>query len=202
LFYLGLLTIRDVRLGKPFLMIPNYSIRTLYWDYLLIRINNSIPSLYISTEKLDNAIQALALEGSVKPFIDYVSETIFRNLSDFDLRNFDEKYIQIMLLAYLFQSNLYVPMSEYETVPGRCDIFLQRNPALPEAKYEWLFEIKYSKVSDSDAEKAEKKKQGKQQLEEYYNAKRMEGRPNLKTALLHFIGKDDYEIEGLPHLES
>jgi len=194
LFYLGLLTIRDVPLGHPFLMIPNYSIRTLYWDYVLKRINSTIPQISGTLTKLTYAMTALSMEGNVTPFIRYVSETVFSNLSDFDLRNFDEKYIQIMLLAYLFQSGLYIPMSEYETVPGRADIFLQRNPALPVAKYEWLFEIKYSKVSDSDAEKAEKKKQGKQQLEEYFNAKRMEGRPNLKTALLHFTGKDDFEI--------
>jgi hypothetical protein len=194
LFYLGLLTVRDVPLGHPFLMIPNYSIQTLYWDYVLKRINSTIPQITGTLTKLTNAMTALASEGNVAPFIRYISETIFSNLSDFDLRNFDEKYIQIMLLAYLFQSGLYIPMSEYETVPGRADIFLQRNPALPVAKYEWLFEVKYSKVSDSDNEKADRKKQGMEQLTEYYNSKRMSGRQNLNAALLHFIGKDEYEI--------
>ncbi|MDR1720602.1 MAG: ATP-binding protein, partial [Dysgonamonadaceae bacterium] len=194
LFYLGLLTIRNVPLVHPFLMIPNYSIQTLYWDYLLKRINNSIPQQNISTLKLNSAMQSLAMEGKVDTFIRYVSETVFSNLSDFDIRNFDEKYIQIMLLAYLFQSGLYIPMSEYETVPGRADIFLQRNPAIPVAKFEWLFEIKYSKVSDSDKDKADIHKLGLEQLAAYCNAKRMQGRPNLKAALLHFTGKDEYEI--------
>jgi hypothetical protein len=38
-------------------------------------------------------------------------------LSDYDLQRFDEKYIKILPLAYLFMSKIYVPMSEYETVP-------------------------------------------------------------------------------------
>jgi len=34
LFYLGMLTIGDVKEGRLHLKIPNYSIRTLYWEYL------------------------------------------------------------------------------------------------------------------------------------------------------------------------
>jgi hypothetical protein len=72
----------------------------------------------------------------------FIAENAFGKLSDYDLQRFDEKYIQILLLAYLFMSKIYIPMSEYETGPGRADIFLQRNPLLPEIKYEWILEIR------------------------------------------------------------
>jgi hypothetical protein len=73
---------------------------------------------------------------NLKQFISYISENAFCRLSDHDLQRFDEKYIKILLLAYLFMDKTYVSMSEYETVPGRADIFLQRNPINPYAHYE------------------------------------------------------------------
>jgi hypothetical protein len=88
-------------------------------------------------------------------------------------------------------------MSEYEAVPGRADIFLQRNPLLPEVKYEWVFEIKYCKTSASEAEVAAKRKEGLEQLEQYLHSHRMNGRPGLKAALLVFTGKNKFEITEL-----
>jgi hypothetical protein len=85
-------------------------------------------------------------------------------------------------------------MSEYEAVPGRADIFLQRNPLLPEVKYEWVFEIKYCKASASEAEVAAKRSEGLEQLKQYLHSRRMEGRPGLKAALLVFTGKNKFEI--------
>ncbi|MDR0507937.1 MAG: PD-(D/E)XK nuclease domain-containing protein, partial [Dysgonamonadaceae bacterium] len=99
--------------------------------------------------------------------------------------------------AYLFMSDVYVPMSEYETVPGRADIYLHRSPLLPEIKYEWLFEIKYCKVSDSEEEIEAKKQKGLQQLDEYITSFRLKDRTDLRSALLVFTGKDRFEI--IPH---
>jgi hypothetical protein len=198
LFYMGLLTIRDIPFINPYLVIPNYSIKTLYWEYLE-KIISSTPQLNISMDKLNRAIRTLAMDGKPEPFVHYVSQTVFKNLSDFDLQNFDEKYIKIMLLACLFQSKIYIPMDEFETVPGRADIFLQRNPLTPKATYEWLIEIKYSKVADSADGKAAKKKQGLEQLKKYCNSARMKDRPNLRAVLLHYTGKEDCEITVFTH---
>jgi hypothetical protein len=101
------------------------------------------------------------------------------------------------MLAYLFMSKLYIPMSEYETVPGRSDIYLQRNPLYPEVKYEWIFEIKYCKTSAKAEEIAAKRKEGLGQLEQYIHSHRMEGRPDLKAVLLLFTGKNKYEIHDI-----
>jgi hypothetical protein len=194
LFYMGMLTIRERGFPKLSLCVPNYSIKTLYWEYIAMLIMDTSPEMTISTQKLDMAVKALALDGDLQQFIGYVSESAFCKLSDYDLQRFDEKYIQILLLAYLFMSKAYIPMSEYETVPGRADIYLQRNPLFPQVRYEWLFEIKYCKTSTRDAEIASKRAEGLEQLRQYAEAHRMKDRPDMKAALLLFTGKNKFEI--------
>jgi hypothetical protein len=152
------------------------------------------PAITIDTSSLENVIGAMATEGDLKQFISYISENAFSRLSDYDLQRFDEKYIKILLLAYLFMDKTYVSMSEYETVPGRADIFLQRNPINPSARYEWILELKYCKVSDSQTEIETKRKDALTQIDKYINADRIKARPNLKAAAIVFIGKDKFEI--------
>jgi len=194
LFYMGMLTIRKRHYMKMSLGIPNYSIKTLYWEYLALRIQDTSPQMTVSSETLDEAIIAMAMEGDLHRFIAYVSENAFSKLSDHDLQRFDEKYIQILLLAYLFMSKIYIPMSEYETVPGRADIFLQRSPLLPEVRYEWVLELKYCKTSVSESEIKVKREQGLKQLTEYLHSYRIGNRPGLKAALIIFTGKNKFEI--------
>jgi hypothetical protein len=85
-------------------------------------------------------------------------------------------------------------MSEYETVPGRADIYLQRNPSFSLTRYEWLLELKYCKASATDEEVATKRSEGMAQLKQYTEAYRMKDRPNLKAAVLVFTGKNKFEI--------
>jgi hypothetical protein len=194
LFYMGLLTVKERKLMKISLRIPNYSVKTLYWEYIAKQVTETSPDITIKVDQLEEAIKALAFEGDVHRFVSYVSENAFGKISDHDLQRFDEKYIQLLLLAYLFMNKIYVPMSEYETVPGRADIYLQRNPLLPQVRYEWVLEIKYCKVSDSDSEIAAKRDKGLEQLNQYIHSHRMGGRPDLKAALLIFTGKNKFEI--------
>jgi hypothetical protein len=85
-------------------------------------------------------------------------------------------------------------MSEYEAVPGRADIFLQRNPLRPDVRHEWVFEIKYCKTSAKKKDIAAKRDEGLEQLKQYLQSSRIKDRPNLKGVLLIFIGKNKYEI--------
>ncbi|MDR1290020.1 MAG: PD-(D/E)XK nuclease domain-containing protein, partial [Planctomycetaceae bacterium] len=84
--------------------------------------------------------------------------------------------------------------SEYEAVPGRTDIFLQQNPNFPQTKYEWILELKYCKTDASEEEIAQKKSEGLGQLKQYTNSSRLKDRPNLRSALIIFIGKNNYDI--------
>jgi hypothetical protein len=194
LFYMGLLTIKAPLWNKVRLGIPNYSIRTLYWEYILMMTNQTSPDMTIDASRLDETIVALAVDGDANRFIEYVSKNAFCKLSDHVLQRFDEKYIQILMLSYLFLSRIYVPMSEYEAVPGRADIYLQRSPSLPQVKWEWVFELKYCKTDANEAKIAEKRDEGMKQIREYLASERLKGHTDLKAAVIVFIGKNKYRI--------
>jgi hypothetical protein len=194
LFYMGLLTIKEPYLFQLKLGIPNYSIKTLYWEYLVRLMQDTSPDMNIESQPLNEVIYALAMDGDIERFIGYVSDHAFSRLSDYDLQHFDEKYIQILLLAYLFMSKTYVPMSEYEAVPGRADIYLQRNPLLPQIKYEWIFELKYCKTDAKEAEIETKRNEGIEQIKQYLGSHRLGSRPDLKAAVIVFTGKNKYRI--------
>jgi len=193
LFYMGLITIKEPYLARVRLGIPNYSIETVYWEYIRRLTEESSPQMTVDTHLLNEAIEAMAMEGDVHRYIDYVSQNAFSKLSDKDLKHFDEKYIKVMLLSYLFMSEIYVAMSEYETGMGYTDVFLQRHPQLPQVKYEWVLEFKYLKT-DEEHHLPKAQKEAADQLQRYINAYRLQGRPDLKTAIVVFIGKNKYVI--------
>ncbi|GHT50210.1 hypothetical protein AGMMS49982_05110 [Bacteroidia bacterium] len=194
LFYMGLLTIKGAYLNKMRLEIPNFSVKTMYWDYIVRMTHETSPLMTVQSQPLDESIVAAAMEGDITRFIDYVSKNAFSKFSDQDLKHFDEKYIQSLLLAYLFMSKIYIPMSEYEVVPGRADIYLQRDPRLPQVKWEWILELKYCKTGAKPAEIAKLQKEGEEQIKQYLNSHRLSNRSDLKAAVIVFIGKNKYRI--------
>jgi hypothetical protein len=193
LFYMGLITIKEPYLSEVRLCIPNFSIKTLYWEYLSRLTRDSSPLMSIETRPLNEVIHAMAMEGDLLGYIDYVSKNAFSKLSDRDLRQFDEKYVKALLLAYLFLSEIYIPMSEYETGSGYTDVYLQRNPHLPQIKYEWVLELKYLKTED-EKKLPQARQDASEQLDRYIHSHRLAGRADLKTATIVFIGKNKFEI--------
>jgi hypothetical protein len=71
---------------------------------------------------------------------------------------------------------------------------LQRNPNFPQIKYEWILELKYCKAGASKTEIAEKRSEGLEQLKQYVNSSRLKDRPDMKSALIIFVGKNKYDI--------
>jgi hypothetical protein len=192
LFYMGLLTIDNFQRGKYYLKIPNYSVQTLYWEYLVEIISND-NNVKIDQDQLCNAVEDLAYNGKLQPYIDYVSQHILLKLANRDLIHFDEKYVKFMLLMGLYQSTLYKPTSEKEVENGYIDIFLNRSPSITDVKYEWAWEIKYLKVKDANEIK-NKKQEAVKQLEKYKQSALLKDKANVKYAAIIFIGKDQYEI--------
>jgi hypothetical protein len=194
LFYMGLLTIGGERQGNlTRLRIPNYSIRTVYWEYILRLTRNICPDIIYDQSKLNQAIVQLAYYGNPEPYVEYVHTQLLSPLSNRDLMGFDEKYVKILLLAGLFQSRIYVPRSEYETEGGYTDIYLRRSPLLPDIKYEWLWEIKYIKESDRRTLPAVRR-EAVEQMKRYLADREMGGREDLKAAVILFTGKKKREI--------
>jgi hypothetical protein len=192
LFYMGLLTIGGSGTEGFSLVVPNFSIQTVYWEYIQELLRCELPDL--SLGDLRGAIYGIAKDADIESFIQYVSENILSKLSDHDTQNFDEKYIKLVLMVYLRMSNVYTTMSEYEAVPGRVDLFLQSNARYHGYDHEWILELKYCKASDSEQEVERKRKDGFEKLDKYLKSDRLKNRPNLHSALIIFTGKNKYEV--------
>jgi hypothetical protein len=192
LFYLGMLTNGGMRKGRAWLKIPNYSIRTLYWEYVVSYVQD-LEKKRVSTLELSDVISNMAFDGDIKPYLDFFTENFLKRLSNRDLQNFDEKYIKVMMLSTLFISQLYLPVSEAENINGYTDIYLQKHPAIEDIKFEYVFEIKYAKTGATDAEVKAKFEEAFLQIEKYKKDERFAGRSDLKFAALVFRGKGDCE---------
>jgi hypothetical protein len=97
LFYFGLLTIDNTN-SIPTLVIPNYSIKMVYWEYISKLTRDRNEKIREDFSQLSNSTYYLAFDGKAQQFIGYISTAFVRNLSDRDLRQFDEKYLKIILL--------------------------------------------------------------------------------------------------------
>jgi hypothetical protein len=193
LFYLGMLTNGGMQRGKTWLKIPNYSIKTLYWEYVVSYVQD-LEKRQISTSELSDTIDKMAYDGEIKPYLDFFTENFLKRLSNRDLMNFDEKYIKVMMLSTLFTSRLYLPVSEDETTEGYTDIYLQKHPAIPDIKFEYVFEIKYAKTGATEAEIKSKFDEAEVQIEKYRKDLRFVDRGDVKFAAIVFKGKGEYEI--------
>ncbi|MCL2100378.1 MAG: ATP-binding protein [Fibromonadales bacterium] len=192
LFYMGMLTNGGMQRGRTWLKIPNYSIRTLYWEYIVSYVQN-LEKTRVSTSELSNVIDEMAYDGSIKPYLDFFTENFLKRLSNRYLANFNEKYIKVMMLSSLFISRLYLPVSEDENINGYTDIYLQKHPAVKDIKFEYVFEIKYAKTDAVEAEVKAKFEEAGAQIERYKKDPRFAGREDVKFAALVFKGKGEYE---------
>jgi len=192
MFYLGMLTNGGTVQGRTWLKIPNYSIKTLYWDYV---VSYAQDKERISTLDLTEVISKMAYRGDFKAYFDFFVENFLKRLSNRDLISFDEKYIKIMLLSSLFTSRFYLPVSEAENVNGYTDIYLQKNPFVQDLKFEYVFELKYLKSKTTAKEKKSKLAEALKQLEKYKKDTRFANRNNIKFVAIVFEGKDNYEAE-------
>jgi hypothetical protein len=100
-----------------------------------------------------------------------------------------------MLLVNLLASSLYLPKSEDENINGYTDIYLQKHPAGPDIKFEYIFEIKYIKkdAENKETEKGAKLADALCQIEKYKKDPRFANRNDVKFFALVFEGKGDYE---------
>ncbi|QTL99711.1 AAA family ATPase [Iocasia frigidifontis] len=192
LFYMGLLTIDKQYRTRLLLKIPNFVVKTIFWEYIEKKISEEY-QINLDLNELRKSIEEMAYEGEIEPYIDYINNHVFKAFSNRDLINYDERYIKVILFAYLVDSKAYKPYSETEVENGYIDIYLERDIRMPDVKYEWIIELKYLKKSERD-KLAEVKQEGLKQLERYAASRKFEDKDNIKQALLIFIGKDEYEL--------
>jgi hypothetical protein len=196
LFYMGLLTVKGNRYGLTELTIPNYVIKTVFWEYFERRLRNSA-GIELNLGELGQAVWEMAYEGKILPFVAFIRDRVLSSLSNRDLIQFDEKYIKLILFCYLNLTNIYRPVSERETDKGYLDIYLEKDFRVPDVRYEWLIELKYVKESDR-RQLEDVKREGLKQLERYASSRNLMGNPSVRRILLLFVGKDEIIAEDLP----
>jgi hypothetical protein len=196
LFYMGLLTIQGPKEGLVELGIPNYVIRTIFWEYFGQILQETTGVEYRLVESLSEAVREMAYQGNLQPFVDFI-HSLLKSLSNRDLQRFDEKYIKLVLLSYLKLTNVYQFISEREVENGYTDIFLEKGREVPQVEYEWLLELKYIKESDRN-QLEQIRQEAVTQLQKYMASREMAGRPNRKAAALLFVEKGEIVLEYLP----
>jgi hypothetical protein len=193
LFYLGMLTNGGIIEGQSFLKIPNYSVRTLYWEYAIAYVKDMEKEM-VSVVKLNETIREIAYRGNIKPYLDFFTENFLKRLSNRDLMKFDEKYIKVMMLSTLYMSNLYLPVSEDENINGYTDIYLLKHPVVKDIKFEYVIEVKYVKTSASEEDIKTASAQASLQIDKYKKDARFVNRDDIIFVALVFKGKGYYEI--------
>ena len=193
LFYLGMLTIKGQGPSGTVLQIPNYVIRTIYWEQ---HFQNITAEYNIQTEDIRNAITEMRIHGNIEYLINII-KTILQDLSNRDLIKIDEKHIKMIFLTLLGVDSTYFIQSEPENNKGYMDIILKRKIQFKDiTKFQWLIELKY--IKESERETLEKVKQeGLTQLENYEKSKLIQEtfeKETLKKVLIIAIGKKDLII--------
>ncbi|MCL0100974.1 ATP-binding protein, partial [Peptococcaceae bacterium] len=176
LFYMGLLTIDKKQYGLTNLKIPNYVVKELFWEYIENRIKIDY-GVEPDIPKVAKAIWEMGTEGKIKPFLDYISENVIKPLSNRNLIKFDEKYIKIIMLAYLTLTKQFHIISERETQEGYIDIYLEKDLRAPDIKYEWAIELKYLKESER-GKLDEVIQRGREQLKKYIQQRGLKDKEN------------------------
>ena len=190
LFYLGMLTIKESGTMGTVLKIPNYVIKTIYWEQYFRKVNEDYN---IEIKSIRNAVNEMRMNGNIERFIGII-KGILEDLSNRDLMHLDEKNVKMIFLTLLGVDSTYFIKSEDENNKGYVDLMLKRKIQLKDiTKFQWIIELKYIKESDRDTlEKV--KEQGLKQLKMYGDSKMVKEEmeeEGLKKVLIIVVGKKD-----------
>jgi len=191
LLYMGFITISGTVLSQLRYVIPNYVIQKLYYDYFRTEIKRRA-QIRVSGRAVENAVAELALHNNIRPLVEEINRvlTLFSNR---DFMRMDEKHIKAVILTLLYQSEVYFIRSEPEVNNRYPDILLlERKPV--EVRYQFLFELKFSKKKDGQKGLEAKRIEGVNQIKGYHALADIAGLPKLKSYLLL---TDGTEIEAV-----
>ncbi len=151
LYHLGFLTFsgKTVR-GKPFLIVPNETIRTMIYEY----IRNSIKDVYafnVNIYELSNLVSKMAYDGEIKEVFEFIGD-IMKNQTSMRDYITKEKIVQGYYMAYLGINDYYIIKSEMELNKGYADItFIPFHQKYYDMEYAYICEFKYfPRIKDFD----------------------------------------------------
>lgn len=190
LFYLGMLTIKGQGPSGTVLKIPNYVIKTIYWEQYFQKVSSDYN---IPMKRVRDAVTQMRMYGNIEALIE-LTKDILENLSNRDLIQMDEKNVKMMFLTLLGVDGTYFIKSEDENNKGYVDLMLKRKIQLKDiTKFQWIIELKY--VKESERHTLEKvKEQGLKQLQLYGESKMVQEeleKEELRKVLIIVVGKKD-----------
>ncbi len=192
-YYMGMLTFgpRPPTASEPYLVMPNLVIRELQWEYLAFALKDQ-ENIWLDDMDLRRALQVMAVEGDITPLLALFQEQVVGRIGNKDLRQFNEKVLKLMLLAYISQSRVFNILSEKEFSGGYCDLFLGVNTEIQLARYAWMLEVKYLKTQAKAGEIEAAFEQALSQLDRYGGDQKLISLltlgKELKAGALVFVG--------------
>lgn len=189
LFYMGMLSFRELAVIGWRFEIPNYVIKKLYFEYFTAVYLDK--TKFAKTKRpIAQSITALIGEGKPEPFFNIVEYVLAENHSNRDELSYGEKHLQTLMIGLLFPYESYYIHSEYEARKGYPDIYLEKMPNRP-VKYDIVLELKYVKKSAQHTlEKVIA--QAETQLDEYMRSERF-SRPDILGFYVVFLGGEVYQ---------
>ena len=194
LYYYGMLTIIGKRGRRVKLGIPNENVRRQYYGYVLDEYNKDAK---INNNHLADQYDVMALDGDIKPAIEYIAEG-YKNCTSIHSSIQAERNLQGFIAAYLNHSGYYYIIQEMELNGGYCDLTMIPDlTRFPEVSHAYLLELKYLKTTDTDEEGDKALEEAKAQLAQYEQDARlpqlMSGKPIHKIAII-YKGNDLWKL--------
>ena len=187
-FNLGLITLDGSGLRGFKVRIPNYVIKELYFTFFEHILENQ-SNYRVDISGVTNAIADIAEFGRIDTLIK-ITEGRLQKLSKRDFIRFDEKYVKLVMLNYLFMSQIYFVKSEYEVEGGYIDIALLPRVNV-KAPNHAIIEPKYiPKESFTDKLMQEKIAEAEAQLSRYSTSDELRQVPNLLKFVVVFKGDE------------
>jgi hypothetical protein len=201
LFYFGLLTIQGVERNKLRLIVPNETVKRLFYEYIEKGYRET-NVFNIDLSRYSDLMSDLAYDGKWKPLFEYICNLMKESMGLRDLVT-GEKSIQAFLNVYLGLSDLYIVHSERELYKGYADLLLEPFLAVYDGLgYSYLIEIKYIKTTEYQEEKVQQlKSEAEQQLRTYSLDSKMQrsiGKTTLIRLVLIFSGPELKYINEVP----
>jgi hypothetical protein len=191
LYYMGMLTFREIGNSDWRFEIPNYVIKKLYFEYFTA-IFLEKTRFSTSNRPINRTIDAFVNNADPFPFLKIVEEVLLENHANRDEMVYGEKHLQTLIIGLFFPYKAFQIHSEYESKRTYPDIFLERIPGNP-MKHEIVLELKYVKKSKKE-ELPLKIAEAQTQLNNYMKTARF-SRSDVRGFYIIFLGGHLYECK-------
>ncbi len=186
---------------RVLLGVPNYVIKSLYWDYLLKHLEIN----FNTQEDVNLAMKKVRKDADLADFMKIYQNARASILSKEDLKWNNELVSKVIFIMLARQDGMYLIKSEKETKEGYLDIYFQAGTQyIKYTNYNYVIEFKHTTETQikTKAKKEQRIKEELQnasvQLENYMKDENIHQESELpvKKLVVITIGKNDvvYQI--------